>query len=280
MKKILVFFVSLFLLITSCKRDTNDANVSIFGFKNIDEARLKLGKYADLFSAVNGSTYVSSIRYNGTNEGDFEIFARYNEDHLSPRTDGGNYFINSNKMIFDPKLQTYVLLPNNDLSKKELGNLLKPTFGKENEAKLIKNDSLIFQTKFYVPTEIVATNLDNFPKLSGSDFIKISRKNMTFHWNRDNNNNNGVVAYLSWTGDRTDIPANEQGTAGKKDAAIKFDDNGLVILPNSFFDDLPVNAAFTISLIRGNVEVLEGSDKKKYKFHTNSWFKIQCTLID
>ena len=281
MKKSLIFCFSIFLLISSCTKDVTISSVNVFGFKSMAEARSQLGKYADLFLAADGSVSLESTRFNNTDVEDWDIFARFNPDPFSPRADGGDFFINDNKLAFNQISQTYLLpSPNENLSDKELSLLLKSNFGKENDVKLIRNNSIIFQTKNYVPNEIKATNLNEFVKFSGSNFLEISRGGMNLSWNKDNNNKNGIIVYLSWTGDRTDLPVNEQGTSGNKDVAIRFDDTGEATLPSAFFEGLPKKSSFTISLLRSNIEIIEGSDKKKYKFYANSWYKIQGTLID
>ncbi len=281
MKSLKFILFASFILLFSCRKVKPETAVSIFGFQNMSDARQQLGSYADLFTTVSGSVFVSSTKFYSSEEEDWDIFARFVADPLSQnRVDGGEFHINERKLLFDKVKQTYVLSPNNDLSGKELGKLLKSNFGKENEAKLLKDGKTIFQTTAYIPNEIVASNLSSFEKYTGSNFIKLGRKGMNIQWNRDEKNTNGVVAYLSWTGDNVDLPVNEQGTQGKKDIAAKFDDTGEATIPSTFFEGLPKNAAFTISFIRGGVVVKAGSDNNKYKFYSNSWYKVNCVLAD
>ncbi|MEO0044139.1 MAG: hypothetical protein RL329_3587 [Bacteroidota bacterium] len=279
-KKIFIAPLFLIFLLLACRKENNNTPVQVFGFTTLQAAREHLGKYADLFLTVEGSAYVSSTQYYGSEQKEWEIFARYNAEQLSERSDGGTFFINQNKLVYDKILGTYILLPNNDLSSIELDKLLKKDFGNDNVLKIIKNKDTIFQTQTYVPHEIAATNLNKYEKVAGSDFIKISRKEVNLQWNKDSRNTNGVVVFLSWSGDNMSKPINEQGTGGQKQVAVKLDDNGNATLPTTFFDGVPINAAFTISMIRGNIEVATGKDSRKYKFYATSWYKIQCTLID
>ena len=269
-----------FMLLMSCKKEVQKESLNAFGFTNMTEAKQQLGKYADLFLGADGSVYISAIRFHNLEDEDWDIFARFNSTQFAPRSDGGEFSVNTHKMVFDKTKQVYALQPDDNLSEKELGKLLKSSFGTDNDAKLVRDGKIVFQASAYVPQQIVPSNLEQYPKYQGGHFIQISRKGMEVLWNQDTKNTNGVVAYLSWTGDQVDVPVNEQGTKGNKDIAAKFDDTGNVTIPSSFFAGLPKNAAFTISFIRGNVELKEGEDKRKYKFYSNSWYKISCVLTD
>ena len=93
------------------KENQIDNAPKFFGFKSIDEARSSLGKYADLFVAVDGSIYQSSMKTNNSTTEDWDLFARFNSNPLSStRTDGGDFFLNSIKLIFD-KISSLILFP-------------------------------------------------------------------------------------------------------------------------------------------------------------------------
>ena len=281
MKNLKLFSFSLLVVFSACTKDIKPSEeLKLFGFKNIDEVRAHLGKYADLFVTTNGSIYQSSIKSNNLTTEDWDIFARFTNDPFAPRINGGDFFINTTKMVFDNAKQTYVVSGKDNPSEEELGLLLKGNFGKENEAKLIRNGETIFQSHYYVPNEIAATNLTNFERYDGSAFIKISRKGLNLQWNKDAKNANGVVAYLSWTGDNVDLPADKQGTQGNVEIAAKFEDTGNTTISSNFFQGIPKHASFTLFLIRGNVEVKDGSDNKNYKFYSYSWYNIRCVLVD
>jgi hypothetical protein len=185
MKKIFVAYSFLIFLLLSCRKENSSTPVQVFGFTTLQAAREHLGKYADLFLTVEGSAYVASTQYYGSEEKDWEVFARYNADQLSERSDGGIFFINQNKLVYDKILGTYVLLPNNNLSSTELDKLLKKDFGNDNSLQIIKNNDTIVQTKTYVPHEIAATNLNKYEKLTpnGVSFLSYFKVKHTLTFN-------------------------------------------------------------------------------------------------
>lgn len=74
-------------------------------------------------------------------------------------------------------------------------------------------------------------------------------------WNEDPNNEYGVIILTRWTG----LVINEQGTADPIYHASLVPDNGVAVLNNALFDDMPNNAYVTLFLIRANiVQITQG----------------------
>lgn len=279
MNKYIVFLLCFPMLMTSCEKEALDVQTgSIFGFENYEEAKSHIGAYADIFVPTNGSVYIRSTTFGANNSAEGgEIFGRYQETLSDPRINGGDYKFGNITLSFDEATGTY--LPEGGmLSNEEKVNRISHLFGRDNEFSLVKNGSIVFQDKQYIPSKI-SVNIQNGISSQGSNSVSISRHNCQISWNADNNNENGVVAYLWWNGSKTDASAFEQPQGENVNKAVKFNDNGQAILPEELFNDIPPNAIVTIFFMRGNVDVKEANGKA-FKFISVTQDKYDLILLD
>ena len=76
---------------------------------------------------------------------------------------------------------------------------------------------------------------------------------MLVEWNKDENNTNGVVVIVEWDGDMVG--------SDKRDESIRtvdvVDDTGGAILNPELFNDIPDLAMINITLLRGNIDIVE-----------------------
>ena len=79
-------------------------------------------------------------------------------------------------------------------------------------------------------------------------------KNFVLKWNADQQNENGLVVAVEWTG--SDMFGKNHGNYVMNADIIPIDD-GVCVLDDRLFDDIPHAAKANIILIRGNIEVLE-----------------------
>jgi hypothetical protein len=81
-------------------------------------------------------------------------------------------------------------------------------------------------------------------------------------WNADNDNENGIVVIVEWTGNM--YAHDKVNGTHIRNVDIILDDDGDEILNNLLFQDIPEDAMATLTLIRGNVDVINyGSDRVK-----------------
>ena len=180
-------------------------------------------------------------------------------------------------MSFDENTKSY--LPDEGvLSNDEKVNRISNLFGISNEFSLIENGSTVINFEQYVPTKI-DVNVENGIDHQGSNLQSISRNNCEISWNNDNNNENGIVAYLWWNGNRTDASAFEQTQGEIVNKAVKLNDEGQAVLSKELFNDIPKNAIITLFFIRGNVNIKE-VDGKSFKFYTVTQDKHNLILLD
>ena len=267
MKKVHFLIASIFFLLISCSKDDiliQEGN-DIFGFTSLTEAREYLGIYADIFVPTNGSMYIRSTTYASANVEKAEIFGRYNESSNTTPSDGGTYQIGNIELNFDESSQDYLPLEGN-LTNDEKVSSINTLFGKENQVGLKKNGEVITEFSQYLPKKI-NVNIENKIPYPNSNLNSIEHDNFKISWNEDSKNNNGIVVYLWWNGDRTDLGVNEQGQGETINQSIKLDDNGEAIISSEFFRKIPQNAIISIFFIRGNIDVKE-IEGKSYKFYS------------
>ncbi|MCL2935058.1 MAG: hypothetical protein MGG11_23245 [Trichodesmium sp. MAG_R03] len=281
MKHVFVVLSCVLILLTSCGKDEPEIqllNDDIFGFESVEEARTHLGVYADIFSPTNGSMYIRSTKF-GTNTDaeQAEIFGRYQENQNQPRTNGGDFKFGDIKLSFDENTKSY--LPDEGvLSNDEKVNRISNLFGISNEFSLIANGSTVINFEQYVPTKI-DVNVESGIDYQGSNLLSISRNNCQISWNNDSNNENGIVAYLWWNGNKTDVSAFEQTQGKILNKAVKLNDEGQAVLSKELFNGIPKNAIVTLFFIRGNVNIKE-VDGKSFKFYSVTQDKHNLILLD
>lgn len=278
MKKILFAIVSISLLVTSCTKDSLiQEEDDVFGFTSLSEARQHLGVYADIFVPTNGSMYIRSTSFASGNVKQAEIFGRYNENSDAAPSDGGTYKLGDIELNFDETSRDYLPTEGN-LTNDEKTLKINSLFGKENQFSIKKDGESVIEFNQYLPKKI-EVNIENQTPYPNSNLNSIQRDNFKISWNEDNENSHGVVAYLWWNGDRTDLGVSEQGKGENINQSVKLDDNGEAIISAEFFNKIPKNAIISVFFIRGNANIKE-LDGKSYKFYTVTQEKHNFVLQD
>lgn len=126
----------------------------------------------------------------------------------------------------------------------------------------------------YVPDLVTITS----PKIEKSEelFPYCYYKGFELKWNADANNQNGLVVIVEWYG--TSI------TAGKTDKYIRNidilpTDNGSAVLNEKLFDNIPEHAVAYITLLRGNITVLDNYVSDPYRLLAESHAILPMILI-
>lgn len=279
MKKVFFAIMSIAFLVTSCAKEQGliQNETDIFGFASLEEAQKNLGVYADLFTPTHGSMYIRSTHFFGGTTEQAEIFGRYNDNSNEDASDGGIYQLEDIELAFDEKRLTYLPIEG-ELTNEEKASKINRLFGKENRLSLKKDGKPVLEFKQYLPEKIKVNVLDKTPN-PNSNLNSIKRENFKISWNSDNKNSNGVIAYLWWNGDRTDLGTNEQGQGEIINRAVKLDDNGEAKVSASFFKGIPQNAIITIFFVRGNAQIKE-FENKSYKFYSITQEKHNLILAN
>jgi hypothetical protein len=283
MKKTLFYTLITFIFFTSCRKKEDAVEINAFGFTTFEEAEKQLGKYAKAFYPVNGSIYTRVEQHENADASGSNLFAYagawFKSANGLPHSDGGTFFIDDLEMYYDGTDQNYkVKGDESNGAGAEISTAVKAMYGKLVSAKLIRNNQEIFKTTYYTPNLLdLSTNCE---KIKQTSFNKISEENgITMKWKKDEKNLNGVVISIVWIGDKLDIPLDMQGTVGQKSFSTKVNDTGECTLPYDFFNKLPDNAIFYLSVIRGNIEIINGTDKKEYKVYNQVESKLTCALV-
>jgi hypothetical protein len=94
----------------------------------------------------------------------------------------------------------------------------------------------------------------NYPVASATELVPLCPYNdLLLEWNKDENNENGILIIVEWDGDMT-------GSA-KKNKSIRtidlVEDTGEAILNTELFQDIPDLAIINITILRGNVDIVD-----------------------
>lgn len=275
MKKFLWLIIGV-ISISGCKKEEAlflQPQGTIFGFDNAEEARNNLGIYADVFTATNGWMYVRSTKQTGGEQA--EIRGSFREEIGGPSQDGGRLEFGPIALEWEPSTASYELA-GAPLTNAEKAALIAPLFGGLHPFRVVRDGKTIVEFVQYVP-EKLDVQLQQAVQLEGAQ-KGIHRSNFEIRWNRDDNNTNGIVAYLFWKGDRTDnSPYDRQMIEVHR--AIKLDDTGQAWIPSEFFDDIPPQAIVTLFFIRGNVQLAQ-AEGYSWKFYAITQDKQDLVLLD
>jgi hypothetical protein len=277
-KKLFVLSSILLLIASSCKKKDESPEINAFGLKTIEEAEAVLGKYAGYFSMVEGSVFTTVSQYNDLPDLSYSTFARFNAVNTASRSNGGVFFLNDLEFYFDESAKSYVVKGlENDTEHKLLKPAVEKMYGTQVNAKLVKDGKEVVNISYYSPKKLNAKTNNEIVPLTSFYEVK-QEEGIEISWDRDEKNSNGVVLYVAWTGDKINLSAAEQGTAGFKEFVSKVDDTGKVKMPYSYFKELPAGAIFTIFVMRGNIEIVKGTDAKSYRFYNLSENLLRCVL--
>lgn len=277
MKKLTIICISFLLLLNASCRKVDESpaqTINAFGFTTLEEAEKNLGNYAKAFYVVDGSIYTRLENFSADNYSVGAIAAWYKDKLNQNRPNGGTFYLDDVEHYYDEAKQTYMARGfENDTDNSQMSARVKRMYGKQMEAKLIRDGKEIFKNSCYVPFDfdLVVSN----PILPSTSFYQVSKdKGLMLKWRKDEKNKEGVIIYVNWSDDKLDLPPNERYIQ----IATKIEDTGEVTLPHSFFAKIPKNAIFSVDIIRGNIEILEGTDKKKYKVYNQVENKLNCVI--
>ena len=149
------------------------------------------------------------------------------------------------------------------------GKVVKFTFCNESQTK----SSSIGEAEMYVPKAIEFT----FPFAESEEDLNplCYYKNFVIRWNKDEDNENGVLVVVDWTGSMVlgnDIPDTHICRIAE------FPDTGEAHLPENIFDGIPDTAYCDILILRGNIENIE-NDQYSYKLVGKTHHQIPFILI-
>ena len=271
-----LIIISLFsLLIIACKdkEKVTTPEINIFGFNDYEAAKRALGKYIQIEETTEGSLLIDVIKTNDMV--DVDVYARFNDTPLSDRSFGGDYFIGDIPLKYYSE-GFYSIEDYESMTEQQLLNLVEPYFGNEVSFRLERDGQVQFKDSFYLPGRLKISNLKVMDPYN--IFIPVSRNNLKIEWNADLKNENGVVAYIVWTGNKaTSLPSVQYGY---EETGVSFADNGSTILPKESLAKIPKDAQFTIFFIRGNISLPPAKDGRRYKVYMLSQEKYSFQMID
>ena len=94
-------------------------------------------------------------------------------------------------------------------------------------------------------------------------------------WNQDENNPNGVVIILQWTGEKV-VGEEVAETAVRRTVIVE--DTGSVVLDKHMFDGIPDTAVCHLTILRGDIEILD-YENETYKVLTETHEFLSFILI-
>ena len=126
----------------------------------------------------------------------------------------------------------------------------------------------------YVPNLVTITS----PKIEKSEnlFPYCYYKGFELKWNADTNNQNGLVVIVEWYG--TSI-SDKKTDKYIRNIDILTEDNGVAVLNDKLFDNIPENAVAYITLLRGNIAVLDNYVSDPYRLLAESHAILPLILI-
>lgn len=151
------------------------------------------------------------------------------------------------------------------------GKVVKFSFCNEYQTKSSQNST--GEAEMYVPKAIEFI----FPRAESEDDLNplCYYKNFVIRWNKDENNQNGVLVVVDWTGSMVlgnDIPDTHVCRV------VQFPDTGEAQLPETFFDGIPDTAHCDMLILRGNIENIE-QGQYTYKLVGKTHQQISFILI-
>ena len=145
-----------------------------------------------------------------------------------------------------------VLINKNTRKTKSAGKSLKDTFGQNAKfhfKSLTKNGGQDTTIQIYVPKFVNITS----PKVTDEKrfYPPCYYKNFILRWNADEQNKNGLIVSVEWTG--IVLYGKEANGYIRKTDFIK-NDNGEVVLNEKLFEGIPNYSLVYLTLLRGNIK--------------------------
>ncbi|MCG8579296.1 MAG: hypothetical protein MI866_05240 [Bacteroidales bacterium] len=101
-------------------------------------------------------------------------------------------------------------------------------------------------------------------------------KDFTIKWNADSQNEHGLVVLVEWMG--TMLSDEDDYQEYVRNIDVIKDDNGVAVLNNKLFEKIPERALCYITLLRGNIEMVD-IDEVSYRVLGESHAVLPCVLI-
>lgn len=151
------------------------------------------------------------------------------------------------------------------------GKVVKFTFGNVPQTK--SSEDITGEVDMYVPKEIEFT----FPYAESEEDVNplCYFKDFVIRWNKDDDNPNGVLVAVKWTGSM--VLGNDIAGANVCRVA-SFPDTGEARLSESFFEGIPDTAYCDLLIFRGNIENIE-QGQYTYKLVGKTHHLISFILI-
>ncbi len=137
--------------------------------------------------------------------------------------------------------------------------------------KIVSSDTTIMM---YVPNIVEITS----PKIETSEelFPYCYYKNFELKWNSDNKNENGLVVMVEWYG--SSIKSKKEDKYIRNIDIIP-NDNGSFTLNDKIFDNIPEFGIAYITLLRGNISILDNLKSDPYRIVAASHAILPLVLI-
>jgi hypothetical protein len=137
--------------------------------------------------------------------------------------------------------------------------------------KIVAKDTTI---SMYIPNLVeitsprIARTEDLFPHCYYKDFM--------LKWNADPKNENGLVVIVEWNGT---VLNGTSSTNYVRNIDIIPNDNGETVLNNKLFDNIPENALTYITLLRGNISILDDQISNRNRIVAESHAVLPFVLV-
>lgn len=151
------------------------------------------------------------------------------------------------------------------------GKVVKFSFCTDSQTR--NSDCSTGEADMYVPKAIEFT----FPHAESEEDLNplCYYKNFVIRWNKDEDNKNGILVIVDWTGSMVlgnDIPDTHVCRVAN------FPDTGEALIPENFFDGIPDTAYCDLMILRGNIENIE-QGLYTYKLVGKTHHQISFILI-
>ncbi len=226
----------LMILLISCSKEVNDDN---------DNSNNDKPLYASCNDIQTNMLYLGPTQYAvfGDSTGVERLVNDFRDNPLST-SQAGVFGKNANMQV---KIGSQLLSPNGGYTISDFtsfyGNLVTFEIGLTNP----------IYSEIYIPKRIqllapaVNSEKELFPLCYFND--------MEIRWNADGKNDNGIVVIVEWKGDMYAAP--EVPNVHIRNIDILLQDDGVEVLDNDIFNQIPDDAMATITILRGNVDIAD-----------------------
>lgn len=267
----------------SCSEESSDVTfTNIFGFDDLKSAKEKLGQYANLGVRTEGALTLEVLTHEAVSSEQVSYFAKVEQN--GERTNGGTYTIN-NEIVLNYNedrgsywIEEYGL----DLNRIKNDRIIHNLFDRQNRVLLENDEELKFDLQFETP-RLITSEITSAQYEDEKDIhARINKyNNIALSWNKDLENESGILAYFNWDGTRihSDGTIISDGTIVEK--AVVLDDLGSGNIASEALSDFPVGALVQLTVLRGKVEMETISeDGNNFRISTMSSSIHSVIIVD